>query len=259
MLKNQNACNLTKRQGFTLIELLVVIAIIAILAAILFPVFGRARENARRTSCLSNLKQVGLGLIQYTQDYDESMPYTFKTDVRNDIKLPDGRAYSGRYVWPLQLQPYIKSTQVFICASQSEGQAKSGWTDDGTSNPYNGNWGKPIPNTYASNETITNTTAPVNLAAVPRPSSVYIIGDVRGGFMTFYNGSWQPGFNRMRYSNACPGTTESGGVVNVTGTLTDECARHMGGGVIVYLDGHAKWSHHSRMNPNAATWNKDDI
>ena len=63
-----------KRSGFTLIELLVVIAIIAILAAILFPVFARARENARRTSCVSNLKQIGLGIMQYTQDYDERYP-----------------------------------------------------------------------------------------------------------------------------------------------------------------------------------------
>src|SRR5690606_14055579 len=62
-----------KKAGFTLIELLVVIAIIAILAAILFPVFGRARENARRSSCQSNMKQFGLGMIQYSQDYDEKM------------------------------------------------------------------------------------------------------------------------------------------------------------------------------------------
>src|SRR5687768_1565205 len=60
--------------GFTLIELLVVIAIIALLAAILFPVFARARENARKTSCLSNMKQIGLGISQYTQDFDETVP-----------------------------------------------------------------------------------------------------------------------------------------------------------------------------------------
>ena len=66
--------NIKNTKGFTLIELLVVIAIIAILAAILFPVFARARENARRTSCLNNMKQIGLGFMQYTQDYDEKYP-----------------------------------------------------------------------------------------------------------------------------------------------------------------------------------------
>ncbi|BCM93512.1 hypothetical protein IAD21_05403 [Abditibacteriota bacterium] len=93
---------ITKR-AFTLIELLVVIAIIAILAAILFPVFARARENARRAACQSNLKQIGLGIIQYSQDYDELMiPLT-----------------SGSMQWQATLQPYIKSNQVFSCPSNT--------------------------------------------------------------------------------------------------------------------------------------------
>ena len=96
--------------GFTLIELLVVIAIIAILAAILFPVFARARENARRSSCQSNLKQIGLGFIQYSQDYDERM-----TPRGGDI------AGGGTYtIWSQKLQPYIKSTQLFQCPSNTE-------------------------------------------------------------------------------------------------------------------------------------------
>jgi prepilin-type N-terminal cleavage/methylation domain-containing protein/prepilin-type processing-associated H-X9-DG protein len=92
------------RTGFTLIELLVVIAIIAILAAILFPVFARARENARRASCSSNLKQIGLGIMQYTQDYDELMP------LRNHT--------NGS--WRVVLQPYVKSVQLFRCPSNTE-------------------------------------------------------------------------------------------------------------------------------------------
>ena len=92
-----------KKQAFTLIELLVVIAIIAILAAILFPVFARARENARRSSCSSNLKQIGLGVIQYAQDYDERMPSTRMANLN----------------WEVILQPYVKSYQVFACPSNT--------------------------------------------------------------------------------------------------------------------------------------------
>ena len=97
---------LHNKRGFTLIELLVVIAIIAILAAILFPAFARARENARRASCQSNLKQIGLGIMQYTQDYDERLPAG---------RTHDGTAWIG---WHSVVQPYIKSTQVFRCPSR---------------------------------------------------------------------------------------------------------------------------------------------
>lgn len=101
---SQNIKSVAKR-GFTLIELLVVIAIIAILAAILFPVFGRARENARRANCQSNLKQIGLGMLQYTQDYDE----TFPNIVSNN------EPYFG---WVQLINPYLKSYQIFQCPSE---------------------------------------------------------------------------------------------------------------------------------------------
>lgn len=101
------------RKAFTLIELLVVIAIIAILAAILFPVFARARENARRASCQSNMKQVGLGIMQYTQDYDESMPSTFyKTDQASNPA-------TDAYKWMDAIYPYVKSEQIFVCPSDT--------------------------------------------------------------------------------------------------------------------------------------------
>ncbi|BCM93516.1 hypothetical protein IAD21_05407 [Abditibacteriota bacterium] len=104
------------QRAFTLIELLVVIAIIAILAAILFPVFARARENARRSSCQSNMKQVGLGLLQYVQDYDEKYPALcrqYGTTYRNNgVNSP----YS---YWQLQVQPYVKSRQLFACPSNT--------------------------------------------------------------------------------------------------------------------------------------------
>ena len=97
-----------RRAAFTLVELLVVIAIIAILAAILFPVFARARENARRSSCQSNLKQLGLGALQYVQDYDERFPLGV---TPTDSTFTD-------FTFALDLiQPYVKNKQVAICPS----------------------------------------------------------------------------------------------------------------------------------------------
>jgi prepilin-type N-terminal cleavage/methylation domain-containing protein/prepilin-type processing-associated H-X9-DG protein len=104
------------RSGFTLIELLVVIAIIALLAAILFPVFARARENARKASCQNNLKQIGIGVTMYGQDYDSFMPpsnlfYTASTFV----------------TWPTLTMPYIKNEQVFVCPSASSTPKRGDW------------------------------------------------------------------------------------------------------------------------------------
>ena len=95
-----------KPKGFTLIELLVVIAIIALLAAILFPVFARARENARKSSCQNNLKQIGIGFLQYKQDYDETWCGGWSQTPPNAM-------------WTYVLQPYLKSNQIFRCPSDS--------------------------------------------------------------------------------------------------------------------------------------------
>ena len=103
------------RRGFTLIELLVVIAIIAILAAILFPVFAKAREKARQTSCLSNLKQIGLAELMYAQDYDETtVPWRYQ--LAASVTMPSGQVTDYAYWYDL-LGPYAKNWQLFRCPS----------------------------------------------------------------------------------------------------------------------------------------------
>lgn len=127
---NQSNFVSKNRAAFTLIELLVVIAIIAILAAILFPVFGRARENARRTACLSNMKQIGLGMMQYTQDYDEYFVPSRNTSYNG-----------GAAAWHWLIFPYVKSTQVFKCPSNQQTNRVLNTTYSGTN----------IPTSYYSN------------------------------------------------------------------------------------------------------------
>jgi prepilin-type N-terminal cleavage/methylation domain-containing protein/prepilin-type processing-associated H-X9-DG protein len=109
-------------KAFTLIELLVVIAIIAILAAILFPVFAQAREKARATSCLSNTKQMGLAILQYVEDYDEMFP---KSHGNNGKNAPDYDIWSDS--WAIVVQPYIKNYQVFRCPDDGNTQPPQVW------------------------------------------------------------------------------------------------------------------------------------
>jgi prepilin-type N-terminal cleavage/methylation domain-containing protein/prepilin-type processing-associated H-X9-DG protein len=115
------------RRGFTLIELLVVIAIIAILAAILFPVFARAREQARKTACTSNLKQISMAMMMYVNDYDEKFPalspFTGTGNCAHDPSGGRGSTICNNdtfvqfFGWALMIQPYVKNLQVFSCPS----------------------------------------------------------------------------------------------------------------------------------------------
>ncbi len=146
--------------GFTLIELLVVIAIIAILAAILFPVFARAREKARQASCQSNLKQITLGMQMYAQDYDEMLPFSV-------VGAAGGQLYS---VYELTM-PYIKNTQILTCPSEKVGSVDLSSLGMGI---YS----------YISNETVMpawivglSTTAPVSLAMVHKPAECAAFAD----------------------------------------------------------------------------------
>lgn len=123
------------QSGFTLIELLVVIAVITLLAAILFPVFSRVRENARRAACLSNARQLGLGLMQYNQDYDGRFP---------TMKYGGDSVANGYQTWDDAVYPYVRSNNVYICPNAYEDNTRTysmnifvaGWTNNfgGTAN-----------------------------------------------------------------------------------------------------------------------------
>lgn len=152
------------RRGFTLIEMLVVVAIISFLAAILFPVFARARENARRASCLSNLKQLGLAMVMYTQDYDETYPYSYR--------------YPS--YWVNTIIPYVKNKQVFRCPS---GQEPGGTWDNPNVMWYYTRYGM---NNDFGTVSITYPDA-VKMAAIKRPSELILFIDTKPG-----NPSWTP-------------------------------------------------------------------
>ena len=202
-----------RASAFTLIELLVVIAIIAILAAILFPVFARARENARRSSCQSNLKQIGLGIIQYTQDYDETYP------LRNS---GDG------VTWRQRVQPYIKSTQVFSCPSNPKNATIVDAAVPAANAPA-------IPISYAANERVVGVgTAAANvvlsLAAVDAPATRI------GVFESLDIPSWMGNANGVGVG----GGTVSGGWNNNDYFRDYGFAGHLGTANYLYLDGHVK-------------------
>ncbi len=144
-----------------------VIAIIAILAAILFPVFARARENARRSSCQSNLKQLGLAFMQYDQDFDETQPF-------DDIGSVDGVSWSG--IWMYRMQPYIKSYQILRCPSDSNANLpaplagnSSYVINDMYSNMGGGN--------YGAFSSYVGGLRPLKLAAISSPSTTVMATD----------------------------------------------------------------------------------
>src|SRR2546427_6300511 len=111
-------CTIRRHRGFTLIELLVVIAIIAILAAILFPVFAQARDKARQASCLSNAKQLGIAVTMYVQDYDETFFWQAAWDEERELGAGSwGPSFKSYIRWPTAHLPYIKNQQVFKCPS----------------------------------------------------------------------------------------------------------------------------------------------
>jgi len=220
-------------QGFTLIELLVVIAIISILAAILFPVFARARENARRTSCLNNLKQMGLGVQQYLQDNDSYFP---PSDREDSATPPDGRVwYTNSWYWPQIIFPYTKNSQVYICSN--------------TPQSFQFNPNSPINASYAGNMVVLSRVQyagrlPVSDATVVSPATTYLMMD-GGGISTAPYYTLHPEAAVQYIPGTGPGTASNLGELTATSiaVLKEDFnrGRHFGGVNVGFADGHVKW------------------
>jgi prepilin-type N-terminal cleavage/methylation domain-containing protein/prepilin-type processing-associated H-X9-DG protein len=216
------------RKGFTLIELLVVIAIIAILAAILFPVFARARENARRASCQSNLKQIGLGIAQYTQDYDETYP-ALGLDYDGDGATTWSATDAG---WADLLQPYVKSYQIFQCPSEpTRPNTTAPSPANNTSNDYFYNRYMSL---WGTSSSTSDLDVPIRVAQMARPSNTIMNGD----FLSSNTGSNHSGNSATTFNAGCVAGNPMG---YNRSDLTNPSERHLEGANYLFGDGHVKW------------------
>ena len=200
------------RKGFTLIELLVVIAIIAILAAILFPVFARAREKARQTSCLSNLKQIALATVAYAQDYDEMFPGVRMGANCNTALRTGGLAQHA-------IMPYVKNQQIFICPSNK--------TPPGFCGNCSAEALAALPRAGYALGCGFHIDGCLELSKIFRPAELFMWGDTRG------TNFWRPANDQ-------------------TGCDTGVSKIHNGGINVNFADGHAKWFKADRAHASRA-------
>jgi len=223
-------------KGFTLVELLVVIAIISILASILFPVFARARENARRASCMSNLKQIGLAVMQYTQDFDEHLPTKFNYYPTTGVyKLPNGQpSPSMAILWYMEIYPYIKNYQVYNCPSDSLQTYKG---DYGSWFSYAVNDRKPLVCTsncgvdmFPGNSLGGN--ASTSLSAIDDVSGTIMITDAK-----YYTVYFDHALTESQATATDLGACTPGSPYNFSGCIS---ARHLGTANVLFADGHVK-------------------
>lgn len=206
-------------RAFTLIELLVVIAIIALLAAMLFPTFMTAREKARQATCLSNLRQLGMGIAMYIQDNDEAVPNVTGADVGSG--MTGGWVYfekSSPKLFDVSrggVYPYARNSGIYVCPSDPAGQ------DAGLS--------------YAINDCLHDVPEPFQgmsfgraMASIPQPSAIMLLGEE--------SGDWQ---------NRKSGSTNDGGLALDVDRLS---MRHSEGSCVLFLDGHTKWYTDKRVD-----------
>jgi len=207
-LMEKNTGKVMQRQGFTLIELLVVIAIIALLAAILFPVFARARENARKSSCQNNLKQIGVAVLQYAQDYDENLPACVID------------TWGNRLTFRQITMPYTKNTQLWDCPSNPSKDDDDPRTHSGINYPA-------VLCNYKANPRLLSddNNDPTPLANIKKPAQKIMVGE------GFGNDIW--GIMFLDWSGNTNAATGAGG-------LGEMWSGHLGAANYLFADGHVK-------------------
>jgi prepilin-type N-terminal cleavage/methylation domain-containing protein/prepilin-type processing-associated H-X9-DG protein len=226
------------RKGFTLIELLVVIAIIAILAAILFPVFAQARDKARSAACLSNVKQLALGVHMYAQDYDEVVPAAFSEWSIPVYESPVGTMTNYPSYWYVVIQPYVKNTAITKCPSDGDRAAVSSYAYNYPHMSYR----------------LLYPTSLFSLAAYEAPAETLVFAESQAGPG---QGAWTLNYLYCPIHWA-PGTLAGRGDAN------GMAFRHQGGGNIGFLDGHAKFLRKEKVmfsdnNPNSTSQSSQDL
>ncbi|HEX8551140.1 MAG TPA: DUF1559 domain-containing protein [Abditibacteriaceae bacterium] len=255
------------RRGFTLIELLIVIAIIAILAAILFPVFARARENARRSSCASNLKQLGMGIRMYTDDADGIFPFFSTSGLPGyvspqdlgDLAVAHGPSGWNRndLKWSHLIYPYVKSVQVYVCPNTGNARAL------GRNVSYGYNYH------YLSYSRSAADGGPYYArdSAIEFPAEMVAIADSDGTgttepYLSAADGN-SPGVKLNHGYSLDPPTLPSpvagsGAAARTpsTGGLRSRVSeRHLGGANVAWADGHVKWMKRDLLEKDNTYWN----
>jgi prepilin-type N-terminal cleavage/methylation domain-containing protein/prepilin-type processing-associated H-X9-DG protein len=212
------------RRGFTLIELLVVIAIIAILAAILFPVFAQAREQARKTACLSNTKQLGLGLAMYRQDWDGHGPFAgWEAGPTGKVNTNDPTS-KFHEDWQFTMQPYVKNAQVFRCPSDT-----IAYQDRPISYLYNNNLGRDH--------------LPLAEAQIENPSEICVIWDGFGPPASSQEKAPPSDLAALFPPKAFREYTNWGDNAALLASDKWGLPRHQGGANVIYFDTHARYVH----------------
>jgi len=224
-----------RRAGFTLIELLVVIAIISILASILFPVYSRVRENARRTKCISNVKQLVMAFMMYADDHDETLPiwcmdYPWQSD------LNDGRGNT----WDAVLLPYYRNSELLACPSNPLPRTNASWSGSPQLRGY------AMSGYTAGSDTGTYAT-PEFVSEFPAPTRTVLIFEKGGAPINYYADAKAEHFFQQGMQRCLKETPEQDGSYEWCQSYTDS-TWHTRGKVFGFVDGHAK-AHTERTGP----------